>query len=99
MKSNIKRFLRHPMLSGVVLWAIGHLLMNGDDRSLVLFAGIGIWAVLEILLINRRQGAYEKPPVIPVVRDLIPLAAGAVVFAVFLFLHPWLFGVSALPGM
>ncbi len=96
MKSNIKRFIRHPMLTGVVLWAIGHLLMNGDDRSLVLFAGIGIWAVLEILLINRREGAYEKPASIPLVRDLIPVAAGAVVFAIFLFVHPWLFGVSPL---
>ena len=30
-------WLRHPMLTGVVVWAVAHLLVNGDAASLVLF--------------------------------------------------------------
>ena len=48
----IKRFVRHPQLSGVIVWAVAHLISNGDGRSLVLFGGIGLWAVLEIVFIN-----------------------------------------------
>ncbi len=32
VKTNIKRVLRHPQLTGLVFWCIGHLLANGDSR-------------------------------------------------------------------
>ena len=41
--SRIKRVIRHPMLTGVILWALAHLLANGDSRSLLLFGGLLIW--------------------------------------------------------
>jgi uncharacterized membrane protein len=44
--TNLKRFVRHPQLTGVALWALSHLLATGDLRSLVLFGGIGLWAVM-----------------------------------------------------
>lgn len=96
-KSNIKRLVRHPMLTGVVLWAIGHLLINGDDRSLVLFGGLGIWAVLEIIVISKRDSPYKPPKAVPLTREIIPVIAGIVVYVVFILLHPILFGVSPLP--
>ena len=34
--SRFGRLVRHPQLTGVLLWAIAHLLANGDSRSLVL---------------------------------------------------------------
>jgi hypothetical protein len=37
MATSIKRFVRHPQLTGVLLWALAHLFSNGDGRSLVLF--------------------------------------------------------------
>ena len=48
--SRLGRLVRHPQLTGVFLWAVGHLLANGDSRSLVLFGGLGAWAVVEIVL-------------------------------------------------
>ena len=39
MPTNIKRFTRHPMLWGVTLWSIGHLIANGDMASVILFGG------------------------------------------------------------
>ena len=42
--TNIKRFLRHPMLIGIIVWSVAHLLANGENRSVVLFGGFGLWA-------------------------------------------------------
>src|SRR5690606_33532335 len=43
MKTNIKRFTRHPMLWGVVLWGAGHLLANGDLASVILFGSFSVF--------------------------------------------------------
>ncbi len=37
--------MRHPMLWGTVIWAVAHLLVNGDLASVILFGGIGLWAL------------------------------------------------------
>ena len=34
------RITRHPFLWGVAIWAIGHLLVNGDAASLILFGSL-----------------------------------------------------------
>jgi uncharacterized membrane protein len=31
----------------VVIWAVAHLLVNGDTPSFVLFGGIGLWALAD----------------------------------------------------
>ena len=94
--TNIKRVLRHPQLTGVVLWSAGHLFANGEDRSLVLFIGIGVWALLEMVLINRRVGAWVRPAPVPAAKDVVTVVGGVVLFAVLLFLHPYLTGTSLL---
>lgn len=96
-KTNIKRRLRHPMLTGVVVWGVAHLLANGDVRSLVLFGGMALWAAIEILAINRREGVWVRPEPVPFKADLLTAAKGVVVYAVIVFLHPYLFGVSPIP--
>lgn len=90
----IKRFLRHPMLIGVIVWSIAHLLTNGTTRALILFGGIGLWALIEIPLINKREGAYEKPAAPGIVRELRGLVISAIVFGVVLYLHPKFTGVT-----
>lgn len=97
-KTNVKRFVRHPQLTGVVVWAIGHLLANGDNRSLVLFGVLGLWALVEMLLINRREGAWVRPDPVPLTAEIRPVVIGLVIFAVFLLAHPYLFGVSPIPS-
>ena len=44
-KSRARGWLRHPMLTAVVVWAVAHLLVNGDQASLVMFGWLGLWAV------------------------------------------------------
>jgi uncharacterized membrane protein len=97
MKSNIRRVVRHPMLTAVAIWAVAHLLANGDWRSLVLFGGLGLWAVLSMLFINRRDGAFVVPPESPRSKDLMAVAGGVVVFVVVAFLHWKVFGLSPFP--
>lgn len=93
----IKRFVRHPMLLGVAVWAISHLLVNGTTRALVLFGGLGLWAIIEMPLINRRDGAWDKPEAPAIGRELRGILISAVIFTVVLFLHPYFTGVSPLP--
>ncbi len=94
-RTNIKRAIRHPQLTGVLIWAAAHLLANGDSRSLVLFGGFGLWTVVQILAINRRDGPWIRPDPVPRRMDAVPVVVGVVAYAILLWAHPWLFGVSA----
>jgi len=96
VNGNIKRVVRHPQMTGTILWGGAHLLVNGDSRSVALFGGLVIWAVLEILLINKRDGAWQKPGPAAIKYDLIPLVIGVVVFAAIMHFHATLFGVPAI---
>lgn len=95
-RTNIKRYLRHPQLTAVTAWALAHLLANGDSRSVVLFGGFGIWAVLSMALINRRDGAYEKPAAVAVMSDISTGIIGIIAFAAVLYFHRSLFGAPAI---
>lgn len=96
-KSNIKRFVRHPQLTGVIVWSIAHLLANGDNRSLVLFGTLGAWALIEIPLINRRESAWVKPDPSSFRTEVIGVVITVVVFVVLIALHPYYAGARATP--
>jgi uncharacterized membrane protein len=93
----IKAWVRHPLLLAVKIWAVAHLLANGDAASLTLFLGILAWAVIDRISIKRREAAGERAEIIagPVTNDLIAVAAGIAVYVLFVWkAHEWLFGVS-----
>jgi len=96
LPTNLKRFMRHPFLTGIALWALSHLLVNGDLASMVLFGGFGVFALFDMWSSNRR-GAEKAAAKYPVSRDMILVAVGIIVYGAILHLHPWLFGVSAMP--
>jgi uncharacterized membrane protein len=91
--STVKRIIRHPQLTGLVVWSVAHLLANGDQRSIVLFGGLGLWALIEMPLISRREGAWQKPDAPAMSREVLGIVITAVVFAVLIFLHPYFAGV------
>ncbi len=95
---NLKRLIRHPQMIGTLCWGVAHLLTNGDSRSLLLFGGLSIWAVLEMLMINRRDGAWQEPETAAIKFDVIPIVIGIVAFAAVLYFHMTLFGMSAIPN-
>ena len=94
LPTNIKRFTRHPMLWGITLWAAAHILANGDLASLVLFGGLGVFSLFAMWSANLR-GAARSQTRHPLKKDIIGVAAGILVYGIFLFLHPYLFGVPA----
>ncbi|MEM8769561.1 MAG: NnrU family protein [Pseudomonadota bacterium] len=94
--TNLKRMLRHPMLTGVIVWAVAHLLANGDSRSVVLFGGLGIWAAVAMPLINRREGPREKPEAVPVQKDIVLIVIGVILTLVVAYFHEYLAGVPVI---
>jgi len=81
--------MRHPMLWGTVIWALAHLLVNGDLASLVLFGGIGAWALVEMAVINRTP--WQRPaPGRGIKGDAMNLVGTLVLFGVIAAIHIWL---------
>ena len=99
MENSFSRLLRHPQLTGALLWGLGHLFSSGEARSVVLFAGFSVWALLEIFLINRRDGAWTRPAPASMMANLRLILAGTGFFALFMYMHSWLFGVGAVPHL
>lgn len=88
----IKAAVGHPMLAAVKLWALAHLLVNGDLGSLLLFGGFLAWAVFARV----RLGKAERVAVPWGKGDAIAGIGGLAAWIVFfLWLHPLLIGVSA----
>lgn len=94
LPAKIKNFIRHPQLTGVLLWASAHLLLNGDSRSLLLFGGLGAWALLEIIFINRREGTWVKADNTSWSKTALAIVIGGVMFSILAFFHPYLAGVK-----
>lgn len=93
--SRFGRLVRHPQLTGVFLWALAHLLANGDSRSLVLFGGLGAWCLLMIPLLNKRDGPWVKPEAPPMGREIAGVVIALVAVAIVAAIHPWIAGVPA----
>ncbi len=85
--------IRHPQLLSVFIWSVAHLLSNGDSRSILLFSGMGVWAILEIIFINKREGEWEKPAKPGVLTEIKSLAVSLVLFVAILYGHGYLSGV------
>jgi uncharacterized membrane protein len=53
--NRIKARIHHPMLLGVMSWALAHLLVNGNVAHLVLFGSFLLWAVADFVVARRRD--------------------------------------------
>ena len=102
VSSNLKTwfgtFIRNQQLTAVKVWAVGHLIANGDSRSLILFGGLLIWSVLMVIGIKKRDGVWNRQQ-----RQASPIASilavivGVGIWYLVANSHAYLFGVPALP--
>lgn len=114
------KITRHPMMWAFALWALAHLLANGDLASLLLFGSLFFLALFGARIIDlRRQRANPEGwarllaqtsffPFVALIAGrtrltlrelgLWRLALGLGLYILFLFLHPLVIGVPALPG-
>jgi len=90
--SNFKRKIRHPMLMAVKVWALGHLLINGDLASIILFGSFLAFAVLSMISANRRA-EWVKPAEKTIFLDILVILVGGGVYAAVGMHHLQLFGV------
>ena len=95
LRGNIYKFVKTPMLAGVKLWAVLHLLANGDLGSIVLFGSVLAWVVYDRLSLKHRSDDGAPPiPVGGLGNDLIAVAVGIVVYVALVFaFHPLVIGV------
>jgi uncharacterized membrane protein len=85
------------MLAAVLLWALAHLIANGDLGSVVLFGSFLVFTVVDRIVVARRgdRGAAAANP--NILGDLMAVAFGGALYAALVFyLHPLLFGVPVI---
>ena len=91
----IKATLKHPFLTAVILWAVAHLIANGDLASVILFGSFLAYATVNRIAVRTRPN--PNPAFVSYRGDLIAVVAGVAATALFFFwLHALLFGVSPL---
>lgn len=89
--------MRHPMLTGFGIWAVAHLLVNGDMASVVMFGGLLVWALAEMRIINAAEPNWTRPASGTLAKDAMFLVGSVVLLVVIGYIHSWL-GPWPFPG-
>ena len=95
IRGRIYTLLKHPMLVAVKIWALAHLIANGDLGSIILFGSFLAWAVFDRISLKRRADVGGPPiPVGGVGNDAIAVGVGIVAcLALGFAFHPVVIGV------
>lgn len=97
-RNSIKAKIGHPMVAGVKIWALAHLLANGTLADLLLFGSFLLWAVLDFRISRKRDRAHSvvRAPG-AMANTILTVVVGVALWAVFLmWLHARLIGVQPL---
>lgn len=90
MKTRIRAVIKHPMLLGIGIWSLVHLLANGHAKAVVLFGAFLIFVLIDltsVLLRNRALAFQPKPG-----HDVIAIASGFLLALAVMSFHRVLFG-------
>jgi uncharacterized membrane protein len=94
--NQIKARLHHPMVLGVKVWALAHLLANGTLADVLLFGSFLVWAIV-LFAASRRRDRRERTVYAPGTGGAtgITVVAGVLAWVAFAFwLHRVLIGVA-----
>ena len=96
MATHIRAVVRHPMLVGLLVWALAHLLANGDLRSVVLFGVFAVFAVVAVVsaVARGKRPAADRAP--RLVLDAAAVVAGLIATALLVYFHGALFGMPVM---
>ena len=109
--SGIVGYMRHPLLVALALWALLHLLMNGDLAHVLLFGTLSLFALLGQGLVDLRKkrefGAEQWVEMRNELRQqrrrpaftthsILRLCAGLIVYLILVALHPLVIGQPVL---
>lgn len=95
-RNSLKAKLHHPMILGVKVWALAHLLANGTSVDMLLFGAFLVWAIFDFRAARRRDRVaattYAPGSAAGTVAAII---VGLAAWAAFAFwLHAMWIGVS-----
>ncbi|SMR72656.1 Uncharacterized membrane protein [Aliiroseovarius halocynthiae] len=104
----IAGWIRHPLLAALLIWALGHLVPNGNLSHVILFGIFGVFAAFGMRIIDRRQkrilGAETwahlsrtRHQIRFNIGGLIRLAIGLAVYLALIHLHGPVIGAYPLP--
>ena len=93
-----KAKLHHPMVLSVKVWALAHLISNGNLADVVLFGAFLLWAVLSFRAARQRDRAQNTVYAPGTAAGTgIAVVVGTAAWAGFAFwAHVWLIGVAPL---
>ena len=97
-RNALKARLHHPMVLGVKVWALAHLVSNGQLADVLLFGGFLVWAVLSFRAARQRDRA-QHTPYAPgsAAGTALTVVVGVAAWVIFAFWgHAWLIGVAPL---
>ncbi|HVW70728.1 MAG TPA: NnrU family protein [Steroidobacteraceae bacterium] len=98
LPGRIKRTLQHPMLIGVMLWSVAHLIATGTAADVVLFGSTLVWAVADRISYRWRtqRPILTAPPT--KLNDVVAVVVGLLLYVIFVhWLHLRWIGVQPLP--
>lgn len=109
-RPGILRLVRHPILVSALIWAVAHLVVNGDVAHAILFGGFILFAVFGMLALDRRtrrlMGEDEWTATLATMRNASWRPGGGtflraiitlLLVGFFILIHPWLAGVDIEP--
>ncbi|MDX3926951.1 MAG: NnrU family protein [Shinella sp.] len=94
---HIRTKLKFPALVAIKIWALSHLLANGETYSVLLFATILVWAVILRISLKRRIASGETmlPVFVSAKYDVMAVVSGLVLYGLIVWkLHEWLIGIA-----
>ena len=92
MRSHIRRTLKHPMLAGIGVWALTHLLANGHERATLLFAAFLAYVALDLGSVMARGSVKQFEPLRK--HDVIAIGGGIGLALLVMLFHRIIFGVA-----
>ena len=95
LPNRIRDAVGHPMLAAIKIWALAHLLANGDLASVILFGSFLAYAVIDRISVKRRNArgpVGDKSGGLS--GDVTVVVVGLLVYiAILFFAHEWLIGI------
>lgn len=96
---HIRQKLKFPLTVAVKIWALAHLIANGELSSILLFTAFLGWAVALRIALKKAvaRGELAYPVFVSARYDVIAIIAGIALWVWMIFgLHEWLIGVPPL---
>ncbi|MBL1421389.1 MAG: hypothetical protein COC24_012845 [Alphaproteobacteria bacterium] len=88
---HIKRWVKAPAITSIVIWSFGHLCANGDLHSIIMFGGFLLYALTALYF------KHQKPTPNTTYHykyDIYAFTIGFIIYSAVGMAHPYFTGVS-----